>query len=105
MNIFFAPMFMTVHKITDAHINETGGSIVKFFTHRIRFGYHLKNMNWDVMWGFVFLKTIPFFWIPAHTINFLLPPEYRILVAAILGIILGIILAVAAVMGKEKQKA
>jgi hypothetical protein len=104
MNVFFAPMFMTLHKITDAHIGETGGSIVKFFTHKIRFGYHLKNMNWDVMWGFVFTKTIVFFWIPAHTINFLLPPEFRVLVAAILGIVLGIILAVAAVMGREKQK-
>jgi hypothetical protein len=61
-------------------------------------------MNWDVMWGFVFTKTIVFFWIPAHTINFLLPPEFRVLVAAILGIVLGIILAVAAVMGREKQK-
>jgi hypothetical protein len=26
MNVFFAPMFMTLHKITDAHIGETGGS-------------------------------------------------------------------------------
>lgn len=105
MNVFFAPMFMTLHKVTDAHIAETGGSIVKFFTRKIRFGYHLKNMNWDVMWGFVFTKTIVFFWIPAHTINFLLPPQFRILVAAILGIVLGIILAVAAIMGKEKQRA
>ncbi len=103
MNVFFAPMFMTLHKLTDAHINETGGSIIKFFTHKIRFGHHLQNMNWKVMWGFVFMRTIPFFWIPAHTINFLLPPEYRILVAALLGIVLGVILAIAAIKGQEKK--
>jgi len=39
--------------------------------------------------------TIPFFWIPAHTITFLLPGEYRILFAAVLGIVLGVFLAVA----------
>jgi hypothetical protein len=47
------------------------------------------------MWGFVFKKTIPFFWIPAHTITFLLPPDVQVLFAALLGIALGTILAVA----------
>ena len=58
-------------------------------------------MDWDVQWNFVFKKTIPIFWIPAQTINFLLPGEYRVLVAAIYSIILGVILAIAAQMGKK----
>jgi len=47
-----------------------------------------------VMWNFIFKKTIPFFWIPAHTITFLLPAEFRVLFAAVLGIALGLILAI-----------
>jgi len=41
------------------------------------------------------MKTIPMFWIPAHTITFLLPSEFRVLAAAFLSIALGAILAFA----------
>jgi hypothetical protein len=51
----------------------------------------------------VFKKTIPFFWIPAHTITFLLPADFRILFAAILGVALGIILAIADLMGSDEK--
>ncbi len=94
MNLIFAPVMMTVHKITDIHIVKTGGSIRGFFS-PILVANIFKNMNWDVMWNFVFKKTIPFFWIPAHTITFLLPAEFRVLFAALLGIALGLILAIA----------
>ncbi|WP_321415721.1 Mpv17/PMP22 family protein [uncultured Desulfobacter sp.] len=49
----------------------------------------------------MFKKTLPFFWIPAHTITFLLPPDFQVLFAAILGIVLGIILAVAGLSKKN----
>lgn len=75
MNTIFAPVFMTFHKITDTHI-----------------------LDWDAQWNFVFKKTIPFFWYPAHTITFLLPGEMRVLFAAILGVVLGVLLAIAARM-------
>jgi len=94
MNLIFAPVMMTFHKITDMHIIQTGGSVKGLFS-PIPFASILKNINWDVMWNFVFKKTIPFFWIPAHTITFLLPPEFRVLFAALLGIALGLILAFA----------
>ena len=48
------------------------------------------------MWGFVFKKTIPLFWFPAHTVTFLLPPSGRVLCAALLGVALGVLLALAA---------
>lgn len=102
INIIFAPLFMTLHKLTDKHIEETGGSLARFFS-PIPMGRMLREVNWDVMWGFVFKKTIPFFWIPAHTITFLLPPYLRILMAALLGVVLGVILAIAA--SKASQKA
>lgn len=94
MNTFFAPVFMTVHKITDTHILKTGGTLQGFFT-PIPFGETLKTLNWDVQWNFVFKKTIPLFWYPAHTITFLLPSQYRVLFAALLGVALGVILSIA----------
>jgi hypothetical protein len=93
MNLTFAPVMMTLHKITDTHIIKTGGSVRGLFS-PIPFAAIFRNMNWDVMWNFIFKKTIPFFWIPAHTITFLLPAEFRVLFAAILGIALGLILAI-----------
>jgi len=59
----------------------------------------LESIDWSRMWNFVFKKTIPFFWIPAHTITFLLPAQYRTAFAALLSVALGILLGIA---GKKK---
>jgi hypothetical protein len=61
----------------------------------------ITKLDWKVQWNFIFKKTIPFFWIPAHTITFLLPPEFRVLFAALLGIALGIILSIGVLMSKK----
>lgn len=95
MNTAFAPVFMTLHKITDTHIMNCGGKLKAFAT-PMRVGDIMTGMNWRAQWGFVFKKTIPFFWIPAHTLTFVLPGEYQVLFAAFLGVILGVILAFAA---------
>jgi hypothetical protein len=95
LNLFYAPVLMTFHKITDTHILENGGTLMGFLR-PIQFARILREINWDVQWNFVFKKTIPLFWIPAQTITFLLPEEYRVLFAAFLGIVLGVLLAVAA---------
>lgn len=100
MNLFFAPVFMTFHKITDEHISLSGGTLKGFFT-PIKFYEIFPKINWKVMWGFVYKKTIPLFWIPAHTITFLLPAEFQILFAALLGIVLGVILGIASLKSKE----
>jgi hypothetical protein len=44
----------------------------------------------------LFLVALVLFWIPAQTITFLLPEEFRALFAAVLGIVLGVLLAIAA---------
>ena len=95
MNSIFAPVFMTLHKITDTHIKDCGGSIRTLVT-PIPMTRIITGLNWAVLWGFVFKKTIPLFWYPAHTITFLLPSDTRVLFAAFLGIILGVLLAIAA---------
>lgn len=99
MNLIYAPVMMTFHKITDMHISANAGTFAGLFR-PIRFSEIFKTINWEVQWSFVFKKTIPFFWIPAHTITFMLPPEFRVLFAALLGIALGVIMAIAVQKGK-----
>jgi hypothetical protein len=94
LNLFFAPVFMTFHKITDMHILENKGTLSGFFT-PMCFRKQFMALDWSTMWNFVFKKTIPMFWIPAQTINFMLPEDYRVLFAAFLSIILGVLLSVA----------
>lgn len=102
MNTIFAPVFMTIHKVTDTHITLTGGTLGGFFTNRLRMGEILAGLNWRRQWGFVFKKTIPLFWFPAHTITFLLPGDLRVLFAALLGVALGILLALAALKANDR---
>lgn len=103
MNTTFGPVFMTLHKITDTHILNCGGSLRTFIT-PLPIGKSLASLNWSVQWGFVFKKTIPFFWIPAHTITFLLPPQSQVLFAALLGVALGILLSIAAVNSRKSTE-
>ncbi len=94
MNTFFAPVFMTFHKITDTHIALNNGkfnSLVK----AIPIGSIISDLDWKVQWNFVLKKTIPLFWIPAHTITFILPSEFQVLFAALCSIALGLILSIA----------
>jgi hypothetical protein len=99
MNLIYAPVMMTLHKITDTHITRNSGSVWAL-TRKIEFANIFKSIDWDVQWNFVYKKTIPFFWIPAHTVTFLLPPEWQVLFAAFLGIVLGILLSLASLKKK-----
>ena len=90
MNIFFAPVMMLCHKITDQHIADEGG---RFVMKRFNPASILKRLDWDFFWGFLMKKTIPLFWIPAHTVTFLLPEEFRVLFAAVLSVALGVLLS------------
>ncbi|MEI7897007.1 MAG: hypothetical protein WCJ26_08225 [bacterium] len=102
LNLFFAPVFMTFHRITDMHIVSTGGTLTGFFT-PIEVRKHIREGDWALFWGFILKKTIPFFWIPAQTLNFMLPEGYRVLVAAIYGVILGVLLSLAGMMHVKRN--
>jgi hypothetical protein len=101
LNMFFSPVLMTLHKITDTHIQKFNGGLNAFIS-PINVKDILKETDWNMHWGYVLKKTIPFFWIPAHTLTFLLPAQFQILFAALLGIVLGIILAFASVKSTDK---
>lgn len=93
MNLLFAPTFMAFHRITDTFIDLGEGKLSKIL--KVKLKEVTKRIDWDSFIGFVVIKTIPIFWIPAHTITFLLPKESRVLMAAFLSIALGAILAFA----------
>lgn len=95
LNLVFSPVLMTLHKITDSHIALHNGSLSSL-VHPIEAGKILATIDWKMHWGFILKKTIPIFWIPAHTMTFVLPVDFQILFAAILGVVLGVILAFAA---------
>jgi hypothetical protein len=102
MNLFFAPTFMLLHRITDQYIDRSMGQIRNL--KKVKFDDVAKSIDMNNFLGFVVLKTIPLFWIPAHTITFLLPENYRILMAAYLSIALGIILTIAKNLKNIPQK-
>lgn len=84
----FAFPFMTFHRITDTLI-ERG----QLFS-RWPFIEVYKNIDWDNMFRIVGWAII-WFWLPVHTINFMLPAEFRVIIAALLAIVLGLILGFA----------
>ena len=89
MNVIFAPVMMAFHRFTDTFFDlrsEGASPTLNIVVERI---------DWGQFFAVIVAKTIPFFWIPAHTITFLLPVEYRVMMAAVLSIALGMILALA----------
>ncbi|MDD3712972.1 MAG: hypothetical protein PHZ28_05735 [Candidatus Izemoplasmatales bacterium] len=93
LNLIFAPTFMILHRITDTYLDLSQGKFGAIL--KTDFKEVIKSIDWQNFFGFVVLKTIPLFWIPAHTITFLLPENYRILSAGFLSIALGLILTIA----------
>lgn len=90
MNFSFGPALMIFHRFTDTYVDMRYENVKN-----ISVGSIARKIEWDGFFSFVILKTIPFFWIPAHTIVFMLPAEYRVIAAAFLSVALGGILAFA----------
>lgn len=84
MNLFFAPTMMFLHRLGDQIIDDRLSGVRNI-------NISLKNINYQAFIAMLF-KTIPLFWIPAHTITFLLPQTYRAFYASLLGIMLGLLL-------------
>lgn len=93
LNCSFGSVFMAAHRISDTFLDL---KFDKENTNKtVSFKQVLEKISWADFISFVICRTIPLFWIPAHTVTFLLPSEYRVLMAAFLGIALGGILGFA----------
>ncbi len=102
LNIFYAPVLMVTHRVSDLHIAAAAGDRRKLLAVP-DVKLLLASIDWNSMWGIVLKRSIPLFWIPAQTVNFLLPDEFRILVAALYSTVLGVILALAAGAGGKSE--
>lgn len=87
-NFAFGPIFMAAHRISDTWIDMrvkgNKGDVMQA----------IASIDWPSFINMVVFKMIPLFWLPAHTLTFVLPENYRILFAAYLSIVLGVFMAV-----------
>ena len=86
---------MAVHKISDKMLEMSANK------EKLSLKNAVLGVDWANFVSFTILKTVPFFWIPAHFVTFLLPAEYQVIMAAALSIALGIILSVG---GRKNKK-
>lgn len=84
MNLWFAPMMMAFHRLSDAWID---GLVLG---QRPSLKALIESFDWPKFLQFTLGKTIPFFWIPAHTLTFLMPTHWQVVYAALLGVSLGL---------------
>ncbi len=87
MNLIFAYPMMLAHEWCNAVLAKrrfVGGE------------EFLAGINKHV-WGSFIPKTILYFWLPAHTVTFLLPPGFRVLMGAVLSVALGFFLTIRSV--------
>ncbi len=96
MNTTFGPTFMAAHKISDKIFD------VKAAGDKATMQSVIGGIDWRGFFGFTILKTVPIFWIPAHTVTFMLPSQYQVIMAAALSVALGIILSISNRTAKEK---
>lgn len=88
MNLTFGPTFMATHKCTDKYLELRHSGMKKPGLKSV-----VNGVDWHGFVSFTLFKTIPLFWIPAHTLTFMLPAEYQVIAAAALSIALGLILS------------
>ena len=88
MNLTFGPTFMATHKCTDKYLELRHSGVKKPGLRGV-----IEGVDWHGFVSFTLFKTIPLFWIPAHTLTFMLPAEYQVIAAAALSIALGLILS------------
>ncbi len=87
MNMIFAYPMMLAHEWCNAVLAK------RSFVGGEEF---LSGLNKHV-WGSFIPKTIIYFWLPAHTVTFLLPPGFRVLMGAVLSVALGFFITIRSV--------
>jgi hypothetical protein len=88
-NLGFGAAMMGFHTLSDTVIE------IIVLKEKLTLNAIIGKTSWERYIGFVILKTLPLFWIPAHTVTYMLPPYYRVFFSAVLSIALGLILAIA----------
>ncbi|MBO0452522.1 MULTISPECIES: hypothetical protein [Enterococcus] len=98
MNLTFAPAMNTFHRIMELWIETSAAK------EPVTLKGLIGKIDWATFVTFNWLKVGICFWIPVHTIVFLLPENIRVVVAAFSSIALGIILSFASKKGSSTAK-
>lgn len=88
LNVSFGPAMFVFHKFTDSYINA------RYNKKPSDLNSLIATIDWKTFFKFTVFTTLPCFWMPCHTIVFLLPKDYRVLLAAFLSIALGLLLSI-----------
>ena len=88
-NLFFAPLHSALMRVC-------GNYAELRFLHgrRPTIQEAVDSVDWGELVDFTLFKTIPCFWIPVNTISFLLPEGYRVVSAAMLSLVFGILMTI-----------
>lgn len=95
LNTVFAFPMMMFHRLTDTAIGN-GGLFRKW-----NIPATFKQIDWDNMFKVVGFACL-WFWIPAQVVTYSLPAEFRVMSAALLAIVLGIIMGIAKKISLKK---
>lgn len=98
MNLTFAPAMNTFHRLMELWIETASAK------ESVSLKGLIAKIDWTAFVTFNWLKVGICFWIPVHTIVFLLPENVRVVVAAFSSIALGIILSLASKKGSSSGK-
>lgn len=97
MNVVFGFPMMCFHRLTDTAI-DNGGLFRKW-----NIPNTFRSIDWDNMFKVVGVAVF-WFWIPAQTFTFMLPPEFRVMSAALLAIALGLIMGFSKKLSLKKAQ-
>ncbi len=93
MNTTFGPMMYIYHKFGDMLVDMVVEKREGSLEGNITVAAMVKRVDWQSLVSFSWIKSCLLIWTPCHTIVFLLPVEYRVLVSAFLSILLGLLVA------------
>lgn len=98
-NLFFAALHSALMRVCGnyADLRFTQGK-------RIRVRDAVNSVDWGELVDFTLFKTIPFFWIPINTLGFLLPADLRVVFAAMLSLVFGILMTVLKLRERKNQQ-
>lgn len=97
-NLFFAPIHSALMRVCGNY-----GEIRFLEGRRITPRQAVDSVDWGELVDFTLFKTIPLFWIPINTVGFLLPQEYRIVFAAVLSLVFGILMTILKLRERKNQ--
>ena len=97
-NLFFAPIHSALMRVCGNY-----GEIRFLEGRHITPRQAVDSVDWGELVDFTLFKTIPLFWIPINTVGFLLPQEYRIVFAAVLSLVFGILMTILKLRERKNQ--